>query len=312
MPEKRMNARHKCRKCKKVYDENQEKCKVCRCKSVTYCSEECQTKDWPRHIDNHIPVMVKDYGEKGKGLVASKAIKMGELILTDQAVVSNDDIKLEIYGYAVTSDAERLLINQRILKDISLLNHSCAPNAAMGLLDGELNREPEKRFELRAIKDISKEDEVTIFHPRNHDQPLYHNHIREVVKKDFGFDCKCSVCSGEVPNQDAIMEQISKILLSIRRFENEDEMTFSDWTRRATGYGVIVDLAGPVYMGRPEWKMAYLLFFLYAAKNARKPILLNIKELAEKTGLEVFKKRFQKFYAMAVQEVMNQINTEEN
>ena len=89
-------------------------------------------------------------------------------------------------------------------------------------------------------------------------------------------------------------------------------MTFSDWTRRATGYGVIVDLAGPVYMGRPEWKMAYLLFFLYAAKNARKPILLNIKELAEKTGLEVFKKRFQKFYAMAVQEVMNQINTEEN
>ena len=85
--------------------------------------------------------MVKDYGEKGKGLVTSKAIKMGELILTDKALVSNDDIKLGNYGYVLTADAERLLINQKILKDICLLNHSCAPNAAMGLLDGKLNRD---------------------------------------------------------------------------------------------------------------------------------------------------------------------------
>ena len=165
MPEIRKNAKSKCYKCKKVYGKNQQKCKVCKCHSVSYCGEECQREDWPRHSENCIPVMVKDYGEKGQGLVAAKAIKMGELILTDKAVVSNDDIDLESFGYTLTYDAERLLINQKILKDISLLNHSCAPNAAMGLLNGKLNREPEKRFELRAIKDISKDEEVTIFYP---------------------------------------------------------------------------------------------------------------------------------------------------
>ena len=312
MPEQRRNARKKCRKCKKVYDKDQKKCKVCKCHSITYCGEECQREDWPRHIDNHVPVMVKEYGDKGKGLVAAKAIKMGELILTDKAVVSNDDIKLESYGYAVKSDAERLLINQKILKDISLLNHSCAPNAAMGLLDGESNTDQEKRFELRAIKDILKEEEVTIFYPRDHVQPPFHNQIKKTIQDDFGFDCKCSVCSGEVPNQDDIMEKISVILRSSRINKNGDEINLSDWTRRAIGYGAIVELFGPVYMGRPEWKMTWLFCFLYAAANARKPVFMNIKELVEKTGLEVFKKRFQKFYATAVPEVMKQINTKEN
>ena len=228
MPELRRNARKKCHKCKKVYDKNQEKCKVCKCHSITYCGEECQRKDWPRHIDNHVPVMVKEYGDKGQGLVAATAIKMGDLILTDKAVVSNDDIELESYGYAVTSDAERLLINQKILKDISLLNHSCAPNAAMGLLDGELNRDQEKRFELRAIKDISKEEEVTIFYPRDHVQPfaLFHSCIRGMVQEDFGFDCKCPVCSGEVPNQDDIVRKMVDIV-SILSSKEEDDMTLS-------------------------------------------------------------------------------------
>ena len=64
------------------------KIKVCKCHSVSYCKEECQREDWPRHSDNCVPVMVKEYGEKGKGLVASKAIKVGELILNDKAAVS--------------------------------------------------------------------------------------------------------------------------------------------------------------------------------------------------------------------------------
>ena len=70
--------------------------------------------------------------------------------LYKHARVSNDDIG----GYLLKSDVERLLINQKILKDISLLNHSCAPNAAIGLHDFEEKEEPEKRFELRALKEI--------------------------------------------------------------------------------------------------------------------------------------------------------------
>ena len=91
-----------------------------------YCSKECQEEDWPRHRDNCVPVIVKEYGEKGQGLVSAKDIKMGEQILTDKAIVSNGDM---VGGCFLTGDAERLLLNQKILMDISLLNHSCAPNA---------------------------------------------------------------------------------------------------------------------------------------------------------------------------------------
>ena len=40
-------------------------------------------------------------------------------------------------------------------------------------------------------------------------------------------------------------------------------------------FGAIVELAKPVYIGRPEGKMAKLLFLLKAAANARKPALLE-------------------------------------
>ena len=293
MPEQRRNARKKCHKCKKVYDKDQKKCKVCKCHSITYCGEECQREDWPRHIDNHVPVMVKEYGEKGQGLVAAKAIKMGELILTDQAVVSNDDIKLESYGYAVTSDAERLLINQKILKDISLLNHSCAPNAAFGLLDREPNREPEKRFELWAVKDISKEEEVTIFYPPENFLPWPHVVMRINIVGNFGFECRCPVCSGEVPNQDDIMMKINSILRSTKADRRKDakDMTLLDWTREAIGFGAIAELAKPVYMGREEMKMAEVMNFMGAAVKSDKPGLIEkarneMITLAEKMGLK--------------------------
>ena len=93
--------------------------------SPTYCSRECQAEDWPRHKENCVPVMVKEYEGKGRGLVAAKDIKMGELILTNEAVITDKDFIHN--GYFLTAEAERLLINQKILKDISLLNHSCAP-----------------------------------------------------------------------------------------------------------------------------------------------------------------------------------------
>ena len=151
--------RYRCHKCDKTGSKKKlSKCE--RCHAITYCSRECQAADWARHKENCVPVMVKEIEGKGRGLVAAKDIKMGELILTDKAVLANKDFVQD--GYFLTAEAERLLINQKILKDISLLNHSCAPNAQLGFLDGAKNKEPEKRFELRAVKNTAKDDEVTL------------------------------------------------------------------------------------------------------------------------------------------------------
>ena len=303
MPEIRKNAKSKCFKCKKVYDKNMVKCKVCKkCHSITYCSKECQVEDWPRHRENCIPVMVKEYGEKGRGLVAAKNIKMGELILTDKAVVSKDDIGTNSNistGFRLTHDADRLLINQKILKDISLLNHSCAPNAAMGLLDGKEIEEPEKRFELRAVKNISKEEEVTIFYPPENLLPCPHVHMRKMIQEDFGFDCKCSVCSGEVPHQDDVMFKIFDIVRlneSIRK--NGDEMTFLDWKSQANAFNEIVELAKRVYIGREEAKMKTLWLLARASIECNNSALFEkaldgAEELAEKTGLKVIIKEIE-------------------
>ena len=44
--------------------------------------------DWARHKRLCVPVMVKDFGEKGRGLVASKDFKVGDLIFKDTSVAS--------------------------------------------------------------------------------------------------------------------------------------------------------------------------------------------------------------------------------
>ena len=46
------------------------------CNAVAYCSRECEEADWDRHERHCMPVIVKEMGPKGRGLVATKDIKM--------------------------------------------------------------------------------------------------------------------------------------------------------------------------------------------------------------------------------------------
>ncbi len=235
--------------------------------------------------------MVKEYEGKGRGLVAARDIKMGELILTDKAVLANEDYVQD--GYYLTAEAERLLINQKILKDISLLNHSCAPNAQMGLLDGEKNKEPEKRFELRAVKNISKDDEVTLYYPFRFPF-LPHAFNRASIQADFGFECRCVVCLGQVPNQEDILDKIREAMNhDVFRIKDEDK-SLQDWKRQAIVSEIIFDLAKPLYMGRETDKMMFLVNLYQAAINSGNSVLERkaldeTKELADKTGLEMMK-----------------------
>ena len=124
----------------------------------------------------------------------------------------------------------------------------------MGLLDGERNQDAEKRFELRAAKNISKEDEVTIFYPwQNCLSTLAQT--REKVQKDFGFDCRCDVCLGKVPHQDELMMKIKLTLFThgqdcaFTMKKQDEDKTLQDWKREAIVFGVMSDLDNP-----PKWE----------------------------------------------------------
>ena len=113
--------------------------------------------------------------------------------------------------------------------------------------------------------------------------------------EDYGFDCKCPVCTGEVPNQDYIMRKMMAIYVSSGLgSKDDDEMTLADWTRGAIAYGATVELTKQLYVGSPGEKLGYLLCFRKFASKARKQALIDkavkgIRELVEKTRMEAFK-----------------------
>ena len=57
-----------------------------KCFSVAYCGRECQVGDWTRHKRLCVPVMVKDFGEKGRVLGASRDFKIEDINMKDKAV----------------------------------------------------------------------------------------------------------------------------------------------------------------------------------------------------------------------------------
>ena len=297
MPEIK-KSRKSCHKCSKIYDKKLKQVKVCRnCHAITYCGKECQEEDWPRHLDNCVPVLITDVGEMGRGLIAAKDIKMGEQILIDTVAISLDR-KSE--GSIMTREVARSLKEQikalpeekttqfmnlkyndgiiyserdlrtarrenclRELKrfqsnrietfnesqegyylffTLSLINHSCAPNVEEYSLPKE-SEDQENVFEheLRAIKDISKGEEITIFYLHCSKSIMTKDMKQRQLKEKFGFHCKCSVCCGQVDDQDSIIEKIVKIfdykivdiLLSTSSSDRRYEMSSDEWKRLA-------------------------------------------------------------------------------
>ena len=48
------------------------------------------------------------------------------------------------------------------------------------------------------------------------DPTCSHAVIRTMIRKNFGFVCRCVVCSGQVPNQADIVEKICEIVKNNR------------------------------------------------------------------------------------------------
>ena len=92
-----------CFHCNKAASGKKKLFKCAGCEAITYCSRECQKEDWPRHGYNCVPVMVTEIPGKGRGLVAARDIKMGDLIFKDKQAIKLRAARVTERGVSVDS-----------------------------------------------------------------------------------------------------------------------------------------------------------------------------------------------------------------
>ena len=322
-----------CQTCKTSGDKKLSKCG--KCHAVSYCGQECQRQDWPRHSHFCYPVQITCIPRMRLGLVAARNFKKGERIFVDKAAVSVemkgkidkqlvDDLKKEMEHL---SEEEKSLFSklketemhdedhnlcwvnkigqeENYLEELkiflgnqndgklflkwSLINHSCSPNATD---DKMTDSEETNEIEVRAIKDIAKGEEITMFYLTSDVSSGLDSKdvIRATIKKGFGFDCLCAVCSGEKPHQDDIKEKLLDLMSCISR-ENYHTKRILDWKSEAMCINEMVDLVQGFYIGRIEIRNHIYADFAMRAHMARDPILRKKafdlwKILVEETGL---------------------------
>ena len=194
-----------------------------------------------------------------------------------------------------------------VFLNVALINHSCAPNAWIGTAE----EEGETWKEVRAIKDISKGEEVTKFYARCGCKEMDERFTikafgssprerRAVLKKHFRFDCKCCVCSGSAPEQEDILREWLELhgRLYLRQSRKRKEVSF--WAEQVKIADKLVDLTLELNIGNVEDKIASLNLLGEFAVKARDEVLVKkaidgLKKIAADTGIRSLVKRCEDF-----------------
>ena len=336
--------RQMCFVCRKTVTGKKKLRKCTHCHAITYCGEVCQTEDWVRHSWNCVPVMVTEIEGKGRGLVAARDIKAGELIVMEEPLIklaklppgslpdldyfkslmkqieefpeeakkqfyklkprqlqsTKLDVALGALSLGAGMDEFKIFFNNCKVHDkygyllhlnTALVNHSCAPNAFNGpVKPGAGVDQSQEILEIRAIKDISKEEEVTIPYIRDLMELGSSSQERRMrIKLRYGFDCKCDVCSGKVDGQDDILRELLEFHQAFRPDHNHKRAY--DWRREVKAADKMVDLAMQLYIGDLKAKLDSLEDLVRLAQMAREVDLQKKakdlwKRMAEDTKLE--------------------------
>lgn len=140
---------------------NSQQAKACsRCKAVAYCTQAHQASDWSRHKSNCHPVVVAELKGRGRGLVATRQIKKGELVLAEQpAVVVQDGGDLAATGERVKKQVSSL--SPSLSSQFYQLTRKPGVEELAAQLSQAAGRDPEKR--LIADKVSANARETAIF-----------------------------------------------------------------------------------------------------------------------------------------------------
>ena len=333
--------RQECFHCHKTVTGKKKLSKCAKCHAITYCGRECQVADWPRHNWNCVPVMVTEIPGKGRGLVAAKDIKKGELLFNEKSSIEiysdkSDEKELlkkrhmdsvvmqlnklpegakeqfhklkvpecvegkKIEGDYLTmqkfcGNARRTTLSGMdgmvtlfyLPLNSALINHSCGPNVEVGLyFDPKTTRftnirDLDFKTEVRAVKDISRDEEITKCYLNSKDMLNFgFNRLARMsrIQAVLSFECKCCICSGG-PGKFADQEEILKKMLELaKKFEpNHHQKKKVDWEREAKLYQRMADLTEELFIGTVMFYKINLLSGVAAAAH-----LARDKELLEK------------------------------
>jgi len=321
--------RQQCYTCHTTVTGKKKLSKCSKCHAITYCGKKCQKADWPRHITNCIPVMVTEYEGKGRGVIAARDIKMGEVIFIDKPVIKvkvprepspadmpvqieslkkqlenlSSESKLQIdkflsnahlpetYGIEIL-EAEGLqvigllathskAINgwEIIFLNAALINHSCSPNAN----SETFQKDGDTWDEIRAIRDISKGEEVTMCEVSL--VGCNSQERRALIREHLHFDCTCCVCTGIIPDQEDIIKELQNYHEGFALIHAREGLRFVSTSDK------IVELTQKLYIGAVEDKVSWLKPLLASANKVHKKKAQEaLKKIAEDTGIRSLQK----------------------
>ena len=167
-----------------------------------------------------------------------------------------------------------------IFLNAALINHSCAPNAT----SETIQKDGGKWYEIRAHKDISKGEEVTLCEEVSM-IGCNSQERRAKIWNHFHFDCKCGVCTGVIPHQVDIVMELLELQARFATIHAREESSF-----RAKGVKIadkIIDLTEKLYIGSVDDKVASLQPLLASANKVhRKKGQEALKKMAKDTGIK--------------------------
>ena len=239
-------------KCAKCGNDGNKKCS--KCFSVSYCGKECQIGDFARHKRLCLPVMVRDLGDKGRGLVASRDFNVGGLIFEEKSIVKDlsdvvTSFSSEIIGKHIVTelsklseetqsdffdltrrqnvpthtkyrDAFAIFLNNSIaghlFLNLSLINHSCMPNTMWWMKSEQSQQEIQ---ELRAIREIKVGEEITASYLDPFTSFLQNKQEkRDGLLKDWNFWCECPKCV------DSEEDSLKNLRSELQEFMNKRDL----------------------------------------------------------------------------------------
>ena len=131
-----------CSYCKEA---SKEHLKSCVCGNASYCSKDCQVKDWKTHKPSCPLYIIRESPGKGRGLFATRRIKEGQVILEEHPLFKyNDPMSLyefKTFHYPHMDDKTKSMILQL---------HDPAENI--------------KNLDRKTLKELNRKDPILLRH----------------------------------------------------------------------------------------------------------------------------------------------------